>query len=227
MANKPEKEVKDPVETTDPKSETMEISKSQLNTLIKTMEKTNEEISQMRADHTALQAELAANQEELSALRKNGLANPNQGMNILKKITARTMTVKTIDDKIVTGFVNKSKHPRLQKFIYKDSDPSDPSQKIDFIDLILEHDEKNPVKMVYTEYMTEVPTYQATVIRTNDKEVAEPKGPPIERVELKDYSMTGTGIFVENEVIYVKRTYDLKLETGREITLDESMVNHG
>lgn len=145
---------------------------------------------------------------------------------VMKKITDRIVTLRVYNGDVVTGYVNKSNRPDGRRFVYQEQDPTNPREKIDFIDIILSKSEE-PVKVQYLDFLNTTDKVACKVVGEK-KEEKEANYGVTEKIVFSGETRKQTGIIVPLEVTWVERVFTLKLPDdlgGKEVKVNELFVN--
>lgn len=145
---------------------------------------------------------------------------------VTKAIKERKVTIMFIGDKAVTGYVNKGIE-RRPSFIYDSIDPKDPKERILYVDLILNGDVKNPVKVNYLEFLQEADRQELLVKKINEEPWIQDTGKSVEAQEVKEgeWSPTSLGMRVPLVVEGKTRSFVVAMPDGTEREFDERYVN--
>lgn len=154
--------------------------------------------------------------EELKT--SSGNATPK----VLREVKERTVRLKLVDGKPVIGFANKGTDTR-PVYVYKAPNPQDPRNDILFID-VLTLGAKEPVKMVYAEFITDMETLEVKVKNIKEEHWTIEQGQVVKREVRPDFSIVETDYIVPVEVKGVHRTYIVDFK-DKELEVDEAFIN--
>ncbi len=164
------------------------------------------------ADLKAL-IEAGKNAERLSKqllAEREETRNVNGNPRVMNKITEKVASVRVVDGKIVTGYVNHSKLKDGRRFVYQIPDPTNPKEKIDMIDLVL-MGEDEPKTMQYLDFINGSDKIQCKIKSIQAQEKSnEDTAEYVKKAVYGDWSRTVTDIDVPLLDEWVERTYTLE-----------------
>lgn len=164
--------------------------------------------------------------QELAEL-KTQLAGPQT--RILKRTTERTVEIRMVNDKVIVGFHNRGSES-LPTFVYEKSDPANPTQRLNYIDLVIEGAKNGEyITVPDRDFRRQTERVKCKVIRTEEKEWVINQG-TVKKKAVEEYSMIEQDYDVPVDIIGKTRWLVVVLpieKGGREITVHQSMVNIG
>lgn len=186
----------------------------------------DEKIEVSRAELSELIASNRALQEQLRDL-KQAVDETNGRVTTQKKSPkVHTARVRAIDGKIVTGFVNRGVEKR-PLYVYERNNPSNPRERVNYVDLILE--DNSVVSVPHLEFLQEAETVEAKIIDEKVIQLSESQGKVTRKeVDFTKYRTVDTGEEVDAEVVMQESVFTLELpeEYGkRQIELHGSILN--
>lgn len=161
-------------------------------------------------------------QKQLDVLSANAAAT-SQGMPLIKRKKETFVKMRKWQDKYVLAWENvgKAEKPR---YVYSEFNPQT-RESIDYINLMLEG-EKESLKLNYIEFLRESETIFVKVkARKELEDTVITQG----MVQKKDFAENGYGMFetqvqVPVEVIIKNFAFEVVLEDGREIVMEEKFL---
>jgi len=164
---------------------------------------------------------------EIEELRKGQQGQRDSSLPaVMKKVTERIVTLRVYNGDAVIGYVNKSDRPDGRRFVYQEQDPTNPKEKIDYIDIILSKSEE-PVKVQYLDFLNTTDKVACKVLAEKREEKETTHG-VTEKIVFSGETRKQTGIIVPLEVAWVERVFTLKLPEdlgGKEVKVNELFVN--
>lgn len=158
--------------------------------------------------------------------RVEGLINPEGTgtMRVLRRIKDHNVIVRCIDGKVVLAYKNRGTDG-TPMFIYTKPDPKDPTQKLEYVDVILEGMKTGEsMTLPFGDFRKQSERVTAKVIDTKEKEWEMNQGMTKKR-EVDNYSMTELDFDVPMDVVGKVRMYTVELPSGRRVTIHENYVN--
>lgn len=145
-------------------------------------------------------------------------------MRLLKRVTERHVTLRTIDGKVVVGYRNKGTQDQ-PLFIYTKPDPKDPTQKLEFVDIILDGTKpENAITLPFGEFRKQAGKVIAKVTSIDEKEWEINQGITKKR-EVDGYSNVELDFDIPMDVVGKTRFFNVELTNGEKVRLHESYVN--
>lgn len=174
-----------------------------------------------------LAAILKTNKELTERLEKvEGLINPEGTgtLRVLRRIKEHNVIVRRIDGKVVLGYKNRG-YEGSPLFIYTKPDPKDPTQKLEYVDVILEGMKTGEsMTLPYGDFRKQSERVTAKVIDTKEQEWEMNQG-MTKKKEVDGYSMSELDFDIPMDVIGKVRLYTVELPGGHQVTIHENYVN--
>lgn len=169
---------------------------------------TREEMQELLANQKTIMAQNEKLAQENAELK--GLMNgESQGSTrILRRVTERKVTVRMVDGKVVLGYGNRGSDTR-PVYIYEKPDPKDPTQRIQFVDLILEG-AKEVSSVNFKEFRTESARVECKILKTDEKEWTINQG-VVKKKEVEEYSSIELDFDVPLDVVGITRLYTVEI----------------
>lgn len=145
---------------------------------------------------------------------------------LLKRVTERRVDVRRVDGKVVVGFRNRGSLAR-PVYVYEKTNPKDPTQKLLYVDLILEGMKPGDALSVdYKEFRTESEKVTCKVLSTEEKEWELNQG-MVKKKEVDGYSMVELDFDVPVQIIGKTRFFTVEMpdQDHREVKVHENYVN--
>lgn len=142
----------------------------------------------------------------------------------LKPIKERKVTLRRIDGKVVVGYKNRGTKDS-PVYIYTKPDPKDPTQRVEFVDIILDGAEQDAVvTLPYAQFRKESERVDAKVVETKEKEWEVTQG-NVKKREVDGYNLIELDYDIPVDIIGKVRLYVCELASGQQITVHENYVN--
>ena len=145
---------------------------------------------------------------------------------LLKRVTERRVDVRRIDGKVVLGYRNRGSDAR-PIYVYEKTNPRDPTQKVLYVDLILEGGKPGESLSVdYKEFRTDSERVTCKVVRVEEKEWTLQQG-LVKRKEVDGYSSVELDFDVPVDIVGKVRQYVVQIpdQDHREVMVHENYVN--
>jgi hypothetical protein len=190
----------------------MSISEAEMKELLDNQRliiKQNEELRQKNAELTAL-------------------VTPDAGSTsrVLRQVTDRYVEVRLVDGKVVLGYQNVGSETR-PSYIYQKPDPKDPKQMLDYVNLILEGEEK-PFSIDYKQFRTESDQARCKVVESKEIPWRITQG-MVKKKEVDGYSTIEVDFDVPLDVLGVTRLFVVEIPKDhggpRNVKIQEGFVN--
>lgn len=171
---------------------------------------------------------LDANKAMMKRIEELSVNNGEQ-TRTLKRVTERKVEIRMVDDKAVVGYHNRGTLNR-PTYVYAKQDPANPTQQINFIDLITEGmKEGEYITVQDREFRRETERVKCKVVKVEEQEWILNQG-TVRKRAVEEYSMVEQDYEVPVEIVGKTRWFvvELPVERGaRRLKVHESMVNIG
>lgn len=177
------------------------------------------ELKEILASNRAMMKKIAEMETQLGAPQTR----------VLKRVTERKVEIRMVNDKIVMGYHNRGSATR-PAYVYEKQDPANPTQRLNYIDLVLESAKKDEyITVPDRDFRRETERVKCRVIKVEEEEWIVNQG-TVKKRAVEEYSMIEQDYDVPVEIIGKTRWFIIELpaERGaRQAKVHESMVNIG
>lgn len=172
-------------------------------------------------------SELKAIQEGMNAMKSEiAILKKGEGPKIMKAPKEHLVTVSFLNGRAVIGYVNKGTTDR-PLYVYEAPNPQKPTEYVLYVDVILKGDEKNPVKVLYMEFMEHAERHECPILSIRKEEWTDEKAGSTRKKQVPDgaYYVEESDIIVPLEARGEIRFFKVRLPDNSEVELHERYAN--